>query len=166
MAFQPEPIRMSGRLPHSSNLAWSSDKHGRLSFFGTLAMDNPAVAPLQMQLQRCISGVYSQINNQALPQTPSAASQMASNELASAALSQQQLNILNGTSNLGVYVVNTPMTLGNVCLIVHNTADQIINLNPALSKVPTIDVGTQVVFYGVPGHSPANALAAITTSVS
>ena len=130
------------------------------------SMDNPAVAPLQMQLQRCISGVYSQINNQALPQTPSAASQMASNELASAALSQQQLNILNGTSNLGVYVVNTPMTLGNVCLIVHNTADQIINLNPALSKVPTIDVGTQVVFYGVPGHSPANALAAITTSVS
>jgi hypothetical protein len=129
------------------------------------SMDLPSTAPLQMQLQRCVSGIYSQVNNQALPQTPAAATQLAASEFQQALQSQQQLNALNGTSNLGVFVVNADMTLGNVCLLVHNTADQIIRLNPALSKVPTILVGTQVVFYGASPQPAPNALVAVTTQV-
>lgn len=108
-------------------------------------MDTAATASLQMQLERVKSGIYSLVNNQALPQTPSAATTLASAQLSSANRNaNQQQN--NGLSSLGVYVVPFDMTLANAGLNVHNSSDQLIKLNPGLSKTPTLPVGTQVVY--------------------
>jgi hypothetical protein len=160
-AFTQTTLYINSAVATVNNAVWQITQMST----ALASLDNPGTAPLQMQLERCQSGVYSQINNQAVPQTSSAASQLAADQFAQAAQSQQQLNAVNGASNLGVFVVNAAMTLGNVCLLVHNTADQIIMLNPALSKVASVPIGTQVVFYGSPSSQPANALVAVTTQL-
>lgn len=121
------------------------------------ALDTAATSGLQMQLQRVKSGVYALVNNQSVPQTPSAALNLATAQTAVNFYNQQSST---GLSQLGVYVVSVEMTLGNVALIVHNTVDQLIQLNPNIAQTPTLAVGTQVIFNTQGLVQPGNALVA------
>jgi hypothetical protein len=66
--------------------------------------------------------------------------------------------LIQQQSKLSVFVVPYDMTLAAVAATVHNPVEQIIRLNPAISKVPTIATGTQVIYQST-SSSTANAVA-------
>lgn len=70
-------------------------------------------------------------------------------------INSSKTNAGNSTAgNLKVYVVAHEMTLANVALLTHNTIEQLIRLNPAIAKTPSLKIGTQIVFEASTGPSP------------
>lgn len=88
------------------------------------------------------------------PPTPNAAQIAAQIQSQLAANTNNQITTVNTSSNLGVYIVAHDMTLANVALVTKNTIDNLMRLNPGISKKPTLTVGTQVIYQLVQGPSP------------
>ena len=118
-----------------------------------LRLDTAATSNLLTQLKRVKSGIYSLVNNQSTS-TPNAATLAAAIQSNQATVSSNSVAGATSAGNLGVFVVEMPMTLANVALLTHNSIDQLINLNPAIAKTPTIRVGTQIVYQEVTEPSP------------
>ena len=137
-----------------------------------------ATSGLLNQLQRIKSGLHSLLNNQSLmlrnppagrvparplvspppaitpPAPPNSALIAAQIQAVQALNSQKQVLGLTSAPTLGVYVVAHEMTLAAVAHLTKNTIDTILKLNPAISKSPTIVVGTQIVYQLTTGSSP------------
>lgn len=123
------------------------------------AINNPGTGTLQNQLDRITAGIYSLTNNTDLSKNNNnSVKSSTSRSLAIGQVNQSKTNTFNtNNTSLGVYIVPVEMTLANVALVIKNTVDQLIQLNPSLSKTPTLLPGTQVVF-----NATTTALSGIT----
>jgi len=137
-----------------------------------------ATGGLQNQLERIKAGLHSLLNNQALvlrippsgriparplvlpppgitpPTPPSGAIVAAQLQAIQALNSSRQVTSITSAGTLSVYTVSHPMTLASVALLTKNSIDTLLKLNPAISKSPTLAVGTQVIYQAVTGPSP------------
>ncbi len=137
-----------------------------------------ATSGLMNQLERIKAGLHSLLNNQSLtlrippagrspahplvappPATPptrppSSALVAAQIQAIQALNSSKQILGVSTAPTLGVYVVAHNMTLAAIAHLTKNRIDTLLKLNPAISKSPTITIGTQVVYQATTGPSP------------
>lgn len=101
---------------------------------------------LLTKLERVEKGVWALASDQPV-NAPEAA------RLAAQQQRQQALNNSNGQSSfssfrqLRVYVLDGKMSLGQVALVLRNKIDDLIGLNPGISRFIVLPTGTQVVYF-------------------
>lgn len=111
-----------------------------------------ATSGLITQLKRIKSGLHSLLNNQSTFNVPG--NRSAAVQRTQAANVVKQVAGATSAGNLAVYTVPADMTLANVALQTHNSVDQLVKLNPSVSKSPTVKAGTQIIFQSTTGPSP------------